>query len=278
MQEKRKIRASFVAFIILCVSLAVLGCGNRQPKADTQKEKPAEETAETESWHIHDYADMVFAPTYTTVGYTLHTCKSCGDTYKDTYLRMPSDIMYPEAVRDYLLPVENYSRKRTQNPEFVMLHFSSAVVIDRDDPYDIDTNRSIFVNYRVSTHYLIDRNGTVYCYVPENRVALHAGYGTWGDNPKYTDFMNDFAIGIELLGIGSQKDMAQYLTAEAYNGLPRELIGFTDAQYASLKSLVRDICERNNIPIDRQHVIGHQAYSPSKTDPGELLDWNRVLP
>ena len=259
---------------MLYVSALLLGCANTSPCLE---KSATDVTAAAVSIHIHDYVRFVLPPTSTTVGYTQYTCQACGDTYKDTYLRMPSDIMYPEAVRDYLLPLENFSRKRTQNPEFVMLHFSSAVVIDREDPYNIDTNRSIFVNYRVSIHYLIDRDGTIYCYMPENRVALHAGYGTWGDDPKYTDFMNDFAIGIELLGIGSQQDMAQYLSEEVYNGLPREWIGYTDAQYESLKLLVRDICQRNNIPMDRQHVIGHQEYSPSKTDPGELLDWERVL-
>jgi hypothetical protein len=33
----------------------------------------------------HDYEDKVVKPTYTTKGYTLHTCTYCGDSYKDTY-------------------------------------------------------------------------------------------------------------------------------------------------------------------------------------------------
>ena len=48
--------------------------------------------------------------------------------------------------------------------------------------------------------------------------------------------------------------------------------------YDALKLLVADICQRNNIPLDREHVIGHQEFSPKKTDPGELFDWSRILP
>ena len=33
----------------------------------------------------HDYEETVIAPTETEQGYTLHTCKRCGDSYKDNY-------------------------------------------------------------------------------------------------------------------------------------------------------------------------------------------------
>ena len=33
----------------------------------------------------HDYEEKVIAPTQTDKGYILHTCKNCGDSYKDTY-------------------------------------------------------------------------------------------------------------------------------------------------------------------------------------------------
>ena len=38
-----------------------------------------------------------------------------------------------------------------------------------------------------------------------------------------------------------------------------------------------DICARYGIPYDRAHIIGHEDYRPSKSDPGELFDWGRVL-
>ena len=38
-----------------------------------------------ETTHTHSYTTKVIAPTCTAQGYTLHTCSSCGDTYKDTY-------------------------------------------------------------------------------------------------------------------------------------------------------------------------------------------------
>ena len=186
--------------------------------------------------------------------------------------------VYPGAVEEFLLPLEEFSWDRKAAPEFVMLHFTSAVVPHPEDPYNMDYIRDIFAEYDLSVHYIVDRDGRVHCYIPEDRVAWHAGAGQWGNDPKYTDNMNAYAIGIEILAMGSRADMADYLTEEDYDALDDSLKGFTDAQYAALRALVADICIRNGIPMDRSHVIGHEEYSPNKSDPGELFDWSRVLP
>ena len=184
----------------------------------------------------------------------------------------------PLALEDYLEPVEEFSWERTAAPEFVMIHFTSAVVPYPEDPFSMDYIREIFVAYDLSVHYIIQRDGTVRCYIPENRVAWHAGAGRWGGNPKYTDNMNHYAIGIELVGMGSAEDMSHYLTEEEYLALEDTWKGFTDVQYEALQALVADICGRNGIPMDKDHVIGHDAYNPKKTDPGSLFDWCRLFP
>lgn len=188
-----------------------------------------------------------------------------------------SATVYANAVPNYL-PVEDYSWERNYAPEFVMIHFTSAVVNHRDDPFNIGYIRDIYVDYDISIHYVIQRDGTVYCLIPEDRVAWHAGPGTYLDDPKYTDAMNQYAIGIEMLAIGSQEDMALYLTPDEYDALDDSLKGYTEAQYEALAALVADLCQRYEIPQDATHVIGHGAYSPDKPDPGELFDWSRILP
>ena len=97
-------------------------------------------------------------------------------------------------------------------------------------------------------------------------------------DPKYTDLMNDYSIGIELVAIGSAADMAQYLTAWEYSQIDPSLPGYTEAQYDALDRLLADLCSRYDIPLDRDHIIGHEDYSPHKSDPGELFNWDRILP
>ena len=181
-----------------------------------------------------------------------------------------------ELARAELMPADESSWIRELPVEMIMVHFCSNVVTDISNPYDLNAVRQTFLSNEVSINYIIDRDGTIYCWVPEQRVAWHAGKGEFGDE-KYTNSMNNYSIGIELLAIGSKNDMRQYLTTKQYNSIPRSKIGFTDAQYASLIALISDISDRWGIPRDRQHVIGHDEYKSSKTDPGELFDWNRLM-
>ena len=192
-------------------------------------------------------------------------------------LTPPPVYVYEGAVESFLLPLEDYSWEREHDAEFVMLHFTSAVVKNREDPYDSDAVRSLFTDAEVSVHYIIDREGNIECLVPENRVAWHAGKGEFADDEKYTNSMNHYAIGIELMGIGSERDMADYLYSWEYRAIDKSLIGFTDAQYEALADLVRDICKRNDIPYDREHIIGHEDYSSQKSDPGELFEWDKLF-
>ena len=200
---------------------------------------------------------------------SIHT--SSQPTQPSTQAAPPPVEVSPLAVQDFL-EFENSSYPRENPVEFVMIHFTSAVMLDRENPYDYDLVRGIFVDYNLGIHYIIDRDGTIYCFLPETRSAWHAGKGSFGDE-KYTDNMNRHSIGIELMGVGSQEDMSIYLHPEEYDRLDASLIGFTDAQYTALGNLVQDICQRHEIEMDRQHIIGHQEYNPAKNDPGELFDW-----
>ena len=299
-------KIKFVCFFLTStIAISLLGCTNDSPEKGYTKNTETSSSVETE--HFHEYAIEVVASSCTEKGYTSYIC-DCGESYMEAsdvlghsyeilavdptadsqgYIRYTCSrcdnsnqepvVSYSDAWEEYLLPLKDFSRERKYAPEFVMIHFSSAVMLSKDDPYNMDAIRSIFVDYEVSTHYIIDRNGEIYCYIPENLVAIHAGYGTWGNDPKYTDLLNEYTIGIEIAAIGSQNDMKQYLSTDAYNSLDQSIIGYTDEQYDALKELVQDICQRNNIPMDREHIIGHEEYSPKKTDPGELFDWNRLF-
>lgn len=186
--------------------------------------------------------------------------------------------VYEGAVEDYLGQITDFSWPQEYKPEYVMIHFCSAVVNHFDDPYNYEYVRQTFLDAEVSIHYLVDREGQIFCFIPEDRSAWHAGYGTWLDDEKYTNKMNKYSIGIELMGMGTYKEMSGYLHKWQYEKIPEEDLGFTDAQYTSLKALVADICKRHEIPLDRDHVIGHDEFSPKKSDPGELFDWSRIIP
>ena len=169
------------------------------------------------------------------------------------------------------------SSERNGEITHIVLHFMSNVIANPVNPYIIADIERIFQNYGVSAHYIIDREGNIHPAVPEDRVAFHAGMGTLVDFPEYEDRLNEYSIGIELLGIGTQEEMALFLTACEYQALDPALIGFTDAQYDALNWLLNDILARHpGIRPNRTHIIGHDEYAPDKPDPGALFEWERL--
>ena len=178
---------------------------------------------------------------------------------------------------DMLLPDIN-SEPRIEKTTHVVVHFSSNAYNNQNNPYEIEDIYSIFKDYEVSSNYVIGRNGEIYIFVPENRVAYHAGPGNLLDYPEYKNRLNHYSIGIELLGIGNREEMIPIITAEKFDLINTNLLGYTYAQYESLNVLLNDILSRNvNIVRDRKHIIGHDEYNPSmKTDPGVLFDWSKI--
>ncbi|TYS67168.1 N-acetylmuramoyl-L-alanine amidase [Sutcliffiella horikoshii] len=180
-------------------------------------------------------------------------------------------------MEEWLLPKKN-SRVRGAPITHVMLHFTNNALRSPEDPYDMEKVYALFEEYEVSAHYMIDRDGVIYFMVPEERAAFHAGKGHLLNYQEYESGLNDYSIGIELLAIGTKEEMLSIMPADIYDSISPTDIGYTDAQYASLKILLEDILKRNPlIKNDREHIIGHHEYAPvRKSDPGELFDWSRI--
>jgi N-acetylmuramoyl-L-alanine amidase len=108
---------------------------------------------------------------------------------------------------------------------------------------------------KVSAHYTIDEDGTVYAHVPEARRAWHAGQSYWAGA---TD-INACSIGVELVNPGHEFGYRD----------------FAEDQIASLITLCHSILMRHPIPSWR--VLGHSDVAPArKDDPGELFPWQKL--
>ncbi len=168
----------------------------------------------------------------------------------------------------------------------VVLHFMSNVTRNQREPYDIELVRQIFVDYKLSSHYMIARDGLVLKLVEEDRIAWHAGRGFLDEFPDYHNKLNHYSIGIEFLAIGSRDEMApKYLSRSSYDRLDPSLIGYTEEQYSAVNELLAEIYDRHpGVVRDRRHIIGHDEYAgprqrpaDPKVDPGSLFDWSRIL-
>lgn len=147
-------------------------------------------------------------------------------------------------------PSPNHDARRPDAPvDMLLLHYTgmptAAAAIDRlCDPAA-----------KVSAHYTIDEDGSVYAHVPENRRAWHAGVASWAGERD----VNARSIGIELVNPGHE-----------FGYRP-----FPEPQMTALIELARGVLARHPIPPTR--VLGHSDVAPArKTDPGELFDWRRL--
>ncbi len=108
---------------------------------------------------------------------------------------------------------------------------------------------------KVSAHYCVEEDGTVWRLVAEDARAWHAGVGLWAGASD----INARSIGIELVNPGHEF---------GYRAFP-------EAQIAALIALCREVLERHSIPPAR--VLGHSDVAPlRKDDPGELFPWARL--
>ncbi|MFZ6798760.1 1,6-anhydro-N-acetylmuramyl-L-alanine amidase AmpD [Undibacterium sp. Di24W] len=113
---------------------------------------------------------------------------------------------------------------------------------------DAHTSFASLRDLRVSSHFLILRDGRVQQFVSVLDRAWHAGLSHF----QGRDGCNDFSIGIELEGCDSQP--------------------FEDAQYMSLLKLSQALLRHSPI----EHIVGHEEIAPGrKTDPGPYFDWAR---
>jgi N-acetylmuramoyl-L-alanine amidase len=105
---------------------------------------------------------------------------------------------------------------------------------------------------RVSSHYVVEEDGTIWRLVAEQRRAWHAGISHWRGH----DTLNGRSIGIEIVNPGHEW---------GYRPFP-------SVQMAAVIWLCQGILGRHSIPA--VNVVGHSDVAPDrKTDPGELFDW-----
>jgi N-acetylmuramoyl-L-alanine amidase len=146
-------------------------------------------------------------------------------------------------------PSPNHDERDGAAIDMLVLHYtgmpSAAMALDRlCDPAA-----------KVSAHYTVDEDGTVYAHVPEARRAWHAGVSHWAGAVN----INSRAIGIEIVNPGHEFGYRH----------------FPDAQIAALTTLCHGILLRHPIPSWR--VLGHSDVAPArKDDPGELFPWKRL--
>ncbi|PWI15842.1 amidase [Streptomyces sp. Act143] len=138
------------------------------------------------------------------------------------------------------------------------IRIDTIVIHDLETTYDAGVAGLANPTNTASTHYVMSADGAVTQMVPTKDIAFHAGnYST-----------NLHSIGIEHEGYAVQG-----------------AVWYTEAQYEATAALVQYLAARFDIPLDRQHVIGHDNVAGPNSalvsgmhwDPGPAWDWQHFM-
>jgi len=162
-----------------------------------------------------------------------------------TTSRSATAIRFPYVPESEYLPTQtNYWEGRDgASVDYIVIHYT-----------DISYARTLraFNNLAsdVSAHYVIRGDGHIAQIVHEADTAWHSG-NAW---------FNQHSVGIEL-----ELDRVTNPV-------------FTAEEYYAAAALVCAISERQGVPLDRSHVIGHnQVPGSTHTDPGPTWDWPHFM-
>jgi len=122
------------------------------------------------------------------------------------------------------------------------------------DPYKVQECHQALINHNVSAHFYIEQppgTDSIWASVPTEQRAWHAGKSKMPFSDDNREAVNDFSIGIELIGSSDTE--------------------FSPGQYENLTFLIRFLLNKHPIQV----VVGHdQIASGRKTDPGAYFDWS----
>lgn len=145
----------------------------------------------------------------------------------------------------------NCSKKQRLKSEikFVIIHYTGM----QSEIESIERLKN--PKYKVSCHYLINRQGKIIQMVKDTNTAWHAGKSKW---KKITN-LNKNSLGIELVNKGHQ-------------------YGYQTFTYEQIKSLI-NLCKnlKKKYSIKQENFLGHSDIAPlRKNDPGKKFPWKKL--
>lgn len=146
-------------------------------------------------------------------------------------------------------PSSNFN-ERLREVDAIILHYTAGELDSA-----LETLTDPRGTNRVSAHYVVARDGTIYHLVDESKRAWHAGISQWNGKPD----INSSSIGIEIINLGRKADGS--------------FDPYTEAQIKSVIALCKDIKTRHKI----KYILGHSDIAPGrKQDPGAHFPWKRL--
>jgi len=137
---------------------------------------------------------------------------------------------------------DNYDSSNKRLIKYIIIHYTGM----KNQKLALERLQSKVA--KVSSHYVISKNGKIFQLVEDFNIAWHAGVSKWEKDIN----LNSKSIGIELVNNGFEK--------------------FPLKQIKSLIILLKHLKKKHK--IKKKYVLGHSHIAPQrKIDPGPLFPW-----
>lgn len=150
---------------------------------------------------------------------------------------------------------QHFSSRHGEEPLAIVIHIMEGSLSGTDAWFNADASK-------VSAHYGVGMGGDIHQYVDEKNAAWHAGRTT----PEAT-----FRFLKEKPGVNPNR----YTIGIEHEGFAET--SWSEEMYNASAALIRDICHRWGIPIDRDHIVGHREIYTHKTCPGDKVDLDKLV-
>ncbi|MFX1499353.1 MAG: N-acetylmuramoyl-L-alanine amidase [Promethearchaeota archaeon] len=129
-----------------------------------------------------------------------------------------------------------------------------------------------------SWHYGISKAGEIFQYCPNQFATWHAGI-SWRNGVAYNPRGVKLDPNRLAFIVNEKKNMNPnaYTVGIEHEGMTGE--PWTEAMYQADVELIKWLCKKYNIPMDRNHIIGHYQidHIDRPSCPGSGLDWNKLF-
>lgn len=199
-------------------------------------------------------ADGLVGPTtyrriYTEVEAKLELLKMSAQSEDDSYIicggeRVPIEWDKTVALQDddnMALPNKCYrTAPPNRNPTLIVTHWDAAL--------SAKSCKNILQRRGISSHFVIDNDGTIYQLVDTNNIAWHAKGSN--NNSIGIDFSNAYYTKYQRVyrkrGFGNRP----ILNSKIHGGKTGDHLGYYPVQLEAYKALIKVLCEKYNIPLE----------------------------
>ena len=162
----------------------------------------------------------------------------------------------------------NYMSRRGWKPDMIVLHVAEGT-------FNGTVSWCCNKNSGVSCHFVSGENGEIENIVDLDKAAFCNGTDTT-QGAKY-----DYRRSTNRL-VRERKTNANYYTISIENAgfSSKDRYGaLTDKQYDAVLNLIKELVTKYDIPVDREHIVGHYEIAPKEKPncPGSKFQWDKLM-